>query len=238
MGARIHLVRCLSLVAPLSELVIGAPRRRRRRAWRRSPASCPMRPARRARPDRHRDQPGHQHRLHRRDERRPGTTSSRACRLARTSSRRSCRASRASSRRSRCRPRRRPAWTSSWRSATSRRRLDVIATGAVLQTENAVVGTKVEREQIEKLPAQARNLSTVTLFTAGHDAAEPVVVQQPERRRPALRQRPAAAGEQLHASTASTRTRRSTTASRISRAPTPWNRSASRRTTTRRSSAT
>ena len=33
-------------------------------------------------------------------------------------------------------------------------RVDVVATGAVLQTENAVVGTKVEREQIEQLPAQ------------------------------------------------------------------------------------
>ena len=46
-------------------------------------------------------------------------------------------------------------------------RLEVVATGAVLQTENAVVGTKVEREQIEKLPAQGRNVSIQTLFTAG-----------------------------------------------------------------------
>ena len=46
-------------------------------------------------------------------------------------------------------------------------RLDVVATGAVLQTENAVVGTKAEREQIEKLPAIGRNVSAVTLFAPG-----------------------------------------------------------------------
>ena len=37
---------------------------------------------------------------------------------------------------------------------TVEERLEVVATGAVLQTENAVVGTKLEREQIEK-PAGA-----------------------------------------------------------------------------------
>jgi outer membrane receptor protein involved in Fe transport len=52
-------------------------------------------------------------------------------------------------------------------------RLDVVATGAVMQTENAVVGVKVEREQIEKLPAQGRNLSSVTLYTAGVTSTNP-----------------------------------------------------------------
>ncbi len=52
-------------------------------------------------------------------------------------------------------------------------RLDVVATGAVLQTENAVVGVKVDREQIERLPAQGRNLSTATLYTAGVTSTNP-----------------------------------------------------------------
>ena len=46
-------------------------------------------------------------------------------------------------------------------------RVEVVATGALLQTENAVVGTKLEREQIEQLPVQGRNLSALTLYTAG-----------------------------------------------------------------------
>src|SRR5688572_11072258 len=33
-------------------------------------------------------------------------------------------------------------------------RLEVVATGAVLQTENAVVGQTMQREQVEKLPIQ------------------------------------------------------------------------------------
>ena len=45
--------------------------------------------------------------------------------------------------------------------------VDVIATGAILQTENAVVGTTANREQIEKLPAVGRNVSSVTLFVPG-----------------------------------------------------------------------
>jgi outer membrane receptor protein involved in Fe transport len=48
-----------------------------------------------------------------------------------------------------------------------------VATGAVLQTENAVVGVKVEREQIEKLPAVGRNLSQTTLYTAGVTSTNP-----------------------------------------------------------------
>jgi len=46
-------------------------------------------------------------------------------------------------------------------------RVDVIATGAVLQTENAVVGIKADREQVEKLPAISRNVSFVTMYAAG-----------------------------------------------------------------------
>ena len=46
-------------------------------------------------------------------------------------------------------------------------RVDVFATGAVLQTENAVVGIKADREQIEKLPAISRNVSFVTMYAPG-----------------------------------------------------------------------
>ena len=52
-------------------------------------------------------------------------------------------------------------------------RVEVTATGAVLQTENAVVGNKLERDQVEKLPAVGRNLSAVTLFTAGATSTSP-----------------------------------------------------------------
>ena len=52
-------------------------------------------------------------------------------------------------------------------------RVEVTATGAVLQTENAVVGNKLERDQIEKLPAQGRNLLTATLYTAGVTTPNP-----------------------------------------------------------------
>jgi hypothetical protein len=56
---------------------------------------------------------------------------------------------------------------------TVEERVEVTATGAVLQTENAVVGTIVEREQVEKLPIQGRNLSQVTLYTAGATSTQP-----------------------------------------------------------------
>jgi hypothetical protein len=46
-------------------------------------------------------------------------------------------------------------------------RVDVVATGAVLQTANAVVGNIVERDQIERLPVQGRSISTLTLYTPG-----------------------------------------------------------------------
>jgi Carboxypeptidase regulatory-like domain/TonB-dependent Receptor Plug Domain/TonB dependent receptor len=52
-------------------------------------------------------------------------------------------------------------------------RVEVTATGAVLQTENAVVGSKLERDQIEKLPTQGRNLLTATLYTAGVTTPNP-----------------------------------------------------------------
>ena len=52
-------------------------------------------------------------------------------------------------------------------------RVEVVSTGAVLQTENAVVGNKLERDQLEKLPAVGRNLSAVTLFTAGAVSTSP-----------------------------------------------------------------
>ncbi len=51
--------------------------------------------------------------------------------------------------------------------------VEVTATSAVLQTENAVVGSKLEREQVEKLPIQGRNLSTAALYTAGVTTPNP-----------------------------------------------------------------
>ena len=55
---------------------------------------------------------------------------------------------------------------------TLEERVEVVATGAVLQTQNAVVGSILERDQIEKLPVQGRSVSAVTLYTAG--ATQPV----------------------------------------------------------------
>ena len=52
-------------------------------------------------------------------------------------------------------------------------KLEVVATGAVLQTENAVVGQTMQREQVEKLPIQGRNLATATLYTAGVTTPNP-----------------------------------------------------------------
>ncbi len=45
--------------------------------------------------------------------------------------------------------------------------VEVTATSAVLQTENAVVGAKFDQEQVEKIPLQGRNISATTLYTAG-----------------------------------------------------------------------
>ncbi|MCC6164504.1 MAG: TonB-dependent receptor [Acidobacteria bacterium] len=45
--------------------------------------------------------------------------------------------------------------------------VEVTATSAVLQTENAVVGAKFDQEQVEKIPLQGRNVSATTLYTAG-----------------------------------------------------------------------
>ncbi len=49
----------------------------------------------------------------------------------------------------------------------------VVATGAVLQTENSVVGNKLERDQVERLPIQGRNPGTVALYTAGVTTPNP-----------------------------------------------------------------
>jgi hypothetical protein len=51
--------------------------------------------------------------------------------------------------------------------------VEVTATGAVLQTENAVVGGKLDRKQVEELPALGRNLATASLFTAGVTTPNP-----------------------------------------------------------------
>lgn len=51
--------------------------------------------------------------------------------------------------------------------------VEVTATSAILQTENAVVGGKLDREQVEKLPIQGRNLSTAALYTSGVTTPNP-----------------------------------------------------------------
>ena len=56
---------------------------------------------------------------------------------------------------------------------TVEERIEVAATGAVLQTENAVVGQTLQREQVEKLPIQGRNLATASLYTAGVTTPNP-----------------------------------------------------------------
>ena len=56
---------------------------------------------------------------------------------------------------------------------TVEERIEVVSTSAVLQTENAVVGGKLDRDQVEKLPMQGRNLSTVTLYVAGVTTPNP-----------------------------------------------------------------
>src|SRR3954467_2008615 len=52
-------------------------------------------------------------------------------------------------------------------------KVEVAATGAVLQTENAVVGQTMQREQVERLPIQGRNLATATLYAAGVTTPNP-----------------------------------------------------------------
>ena len=116
-------------------------------------------------------------------------------------------------------------------------RVEVTATGAVLQTENAVVGNKLEREQIEKLPAQGRNLFAVTFFTAGVTSTSPGRSKPGERRRTARRQRPAQQANNFTLDGVDMNDAIDNL-SRTSRAPTPWNRSASKPTTTPPSSAT
>ena len=77
-------------------------------------------------------------------------------------------------------------------------RVEVVATGAVLQTENAVVGIKADREQVEKLPAISRNVSFVTMYAPG--VTQPLMSSFNSLSgggRP-VRQRPVAAGQQLH----------------------------------------
>ncbi len=50
---------------------------------------------------------------------------------------------------------------------TVEERIEVVATTAVLQTENSVVGNTMQQKQVEALPVQGRNLSTATLYFAG-----------------------------------------------------------------------
>jgi hypothetical protein len=52
-------------------------------------------------------------------------------------------------------------------------RVEVTSTAALLQTENAVVGTIASREQVEKLPVQGRNLSAISLYTPGAVSTQP-----------------------------------------------------------------
>jgi hypothetical protein len=56
---------------------------------------------------------------------------------------------------------------------TVEERIEVVATTAVLQTENAVVGNTLGQKQVEALPVQGRNLSTAALYTAGVTTPNP-----------------------------------------------------------------
>ena len=49
-------------------------------------------------------------------------------------------------------------------------RIEVVSTTVLLQTENAVVGRTVEREQVEALPLQGRNLLVANCQSCGEDA--------------------------------------------------------------------
>ena len=188
--------------------------------------------------DRHGHQPGHQHGLYRRHERSRQLHHHQPCRSATTPSPSISRASRAlQSKMS----------LSAGQTARVDFKMEVggveetasrcVATGAILQTENAVVGIKVDREQIERLPAQGRNLSSLTLYTAGVTSTNP---SQFDSMRGGGRPPSTASASRATTSpsTAWTRTRPSTTASPTSRARTRWSRSASRPTTTRPSSGT
>jgi hypothetical protein len=116
-------------------------------------------------------------------------------------------------------------------------RVEVIATGAVLQTENAVVGIKADREQVEKLPAISRNVSFVTMYAPG--VTQPLMANFTASAAADARTSTASYSKRTTSrSTASTPTKRSTTPSPTSRVPTRWNRSASKRTTIRPSSVT
>src|SRR4030095_9871174 len=52
-------------------------------------------------------------------------------------------------------------------------RIEVVSTTVLLQTENAVVGRILEREQVAALPLQGRNLAAVSLYTPGVVSTEP-----------------------------------------------------------------
>jgi hypothetical protein len=80
---------------------------------------------------------------------------------------------------------------------TVEERVEVTATGAVLQTENAVVGTIVEREQVEKLPIQGQPVAGNAVHRRG-DLDQSESVRQPPRWRAAGGQRPADSDEQFH----------------------------------------
>ena len=57
--------------------------------------------------------------------------------------------------------------------------VEVVATAAVLQTENATVGRSLAQEQVENMPLQTRSLSTLSFYVAGSTqvgtAAQPAV---------------------------------------------------------------
>jgi hypothetical protein len=51
--------------------------------------------------------------------------------------------------------------------------VEVVATAAVLQTENAVVGNRVSREQVDSMPLQTRALQTLAFYVAGVTTTNP-----------------------------------------------------------------
>ena len=133
----------------------------------------------RARRDRHRHQPGHERRLHRRLER--GRQLHRHV-AARRHLRRQGGARRASRRprpsRSRWKRSRSSASTSSWSSARVEETVEVTSESPVLQTETATVGEVISGTTLSALPLNGRNTGQLSLLLPGVRDAEPELVHR------------------------------------------------------------
>ena len=136
-------------------------------------------------------------------------------------------------------PARSPAWTSRC-SSGSAESVEVTGVAPILQTQDAVVGEVISESTIQNMPLNGRNFSQLSLLLPGVVTTEPRQLHRAQelRQRTAQRERPARAGEQLHARRRRHERGRSTTCCPTSPTPTPSPRSGSTPTTTRPSSAT